>query len=186
MSDDSNDEKCGYKKPPKASQFKKGRSGCPSGGHKQRAANKAAKLRKEKEATETALKDLRGVIGRVGVEMHVVNSERGRIKLTATEIIVRRMIARAMKNDATDREMLQAMKILKDAGLLKNVDEAPRPAVLVVQRIMGVDEWIKATEGELLTRNPLEGIPGTEGMLTADGRLRTRQRLTGPPEDEES
>jgi hypothetical protein len=42
MTDTSDEDgPVGYRRPPKSGQFKKGQSGCPSGGHAQRRAKRA-------------------------------------------------------------------------------------------------------------------------------------------------
>lgn len=60
-------------------------------------------------------------------------------------------------------------------------DGKARPSVLVVYPIMKVDDWAKATEGELLPKDPLHGIPGAQGLLT-DAR---KPRGSIPDIDEE-
>lgn len=59
-------------------------------------------------------------------------------------------------------------------------DNGQKTGVLVVYPIMKVDEWAKATEGELLPRDPLHGIPGAEGLLLED---KTGGRRPPPEED---
>lgn len=54
------------------------------------------------------------------------------------------------------------------------------PGVLVVYPILPEAEWERQTEGELLPKDPLAGIPGAEGLLLED---KTPRR--GPPPTEE-
>lgn len=156
----------GYKKPPKETQFKKGQSGCPDGGHRQRRASRHAAQRREEEAKKKADKSIKNLIRNVATEVHQVRAAGGVIEMSTAEIIVRSVFARAMKPDASERQQQQALKLLNHVKLLDAPPDGPRPMVLVVNKIQSQEEWMQSTEGELLPRNPLHGIPGAESVLS--------------------
>ena len=100
--------------------------------------------------------------------------------MTRLEATVRRALDNVFQADSTDRQMQGALRIYKDAKLLDPAPAKDRPMVLVVNAIPTIDEWAKMTEGELLPKNPLEGIPGIEGAL--DG---SKKRPRTTPDDDE-
>jgi hypothetical protein len=179
VSKDSDDDgEVGYRKPPRSGQFKKGQSGCPSGGHAQRRANKGARARKAAAAERSRNRALQDIIRTVAREEQVVNTTAGPVNMPNVEIIVRKVFQQAMAKDASDKRFRQALALLDKAGLLKPLPEKGNTGVLVVYPIMKQDDWLKATEGERLPRDPLHGIPGAEGLLLEQGQPPRK----GPPE----
>jgi hypothetical protein len=166
----SDDGEVGFGKPPKKHQFKKGQSGCPSGGHARRRANKAERTRKEKEDVKDQDKAIRDIIRKVAREQHIIVFQGERVSMSALEITVRNVVLRGMKPDAGDRHVSQLLKLFQHAKLLDPAPEGGRPMVLVVSGIKTAEQWEKDTEGELLPRNPLHGIPGAEGLSMRTGR----------------
>lgn len=158
------DEEVGYGRPPKTSQFKPGQSGCPDGGHAQRRAKKLARKKKEEEKEKARDEALVDLVQRLAREEIPVKTANGRSKLSRMEVIVRRALDTAMGPDADPRQIAQALDLLRKAKLLEPRQEKKKSQVLVVYPIMKEDAWAKATEGELLPKNPLEGIPGAEKL----------------------
>lgn len=175
----SSGDEIGYGKPPKKSQFKKGQSGCPDGGHKQRRAKKIARAEKEKEATKQLDERIKDVIRKVGREEFNIVIDGERVSMSAVEIIVCNVFRRAMKSDASERQVALALKLAQHGKLLDPSPSGPRPMVLVVNQIKTPEQWAKDTEGELLPRNPLHGIPGVE-----DWNKTEKKRGVVPDKDE--
>ena len=179
MSRDSDaDGEVGYGKPPRSGQFRKGQSGCPSGGHAQRRARKAAKAQKAARLERARLRDLTNIVKTIALEDRTVQTANGAVKMPTLEILVRKVALRALDKDATDKDIRRALAIFEKANLLKPEIDRGKTGVLVVHPIMKQDEWLKATEGELLPRDPLHGIPGAEGLLLENGQPPRK----GPPE----
>lgn len=181
MSDEP-DDNVGYGKPPKKSQFKKGVSGCPDGGHAQRRAKKAAKAKAVKQEIEQTDKQIADIVRKLAREKLQVRTSAGLQEMTRLEATVRRALDGVFQQDSNDRQMRGALALYKHAKML---DPEPvqkdRTMVLVVNRIQSPEEWAKSTEGELLPKNPLEGIPGAENALNGPTR---RPRRTGCDDDE--
>jgi hypothetical protein len=181
----SDDDEVGFGKPPKKHQFKTGQSGCPDGGHERRRANKAKRAQKEKEDAKEEDKAIRDIIRKVARERHMIVFQGERVNMSALEITVRNVVLRGMKPDASDRHVSQSLKLFQHAHLLDPVAEGARPMVLVVNQIKSMEEWAKDTEGELLPRNPLHGIPGFENWEgRPTGRRATIPDVTPPDESE--
>ncbi|MFZ2029686.1 MAG: DUF5681 domain-containing protein [Vitreimonas sp.] len=179
MSRDSGDDvKVGYGKPPRSGQFKKGQSGCPSGGHEQRRARKATKAQKVASRERARLRELTNIVKTIALEERKVQTANGAVKMPILEILVRKVALRALEKDASEKDVRRALAMFDKANLLKPVIDTGRTGVLVVRPIMKQDEWLKATEGELLPRDPLHGIPGAEGLLLEQGQPPRK----GPPE----
>jgi hypothetical protein len=71
-----------------------------------------------------------------------------------------------MKGDADDKHVRQYLSVATKAGLLdKPPTVDPNTGVLVIYSPMQLAEWEKATAGPLLSADPLEGIPGAEGIF---------------------
>lgn len=181
MSDDAGDDdgSVGYGRPPRSGQFKKGKSGCPNGGHEQRRAKRMAAERKAARKERHKLSKVRNIIKEVALEQRVVQTANGRMKLATAEILVRKIVERAMSKDASDKDIRRAFTLFKDQGLFERERDKGQTGVLVVYPIMKEDEWARATEGELLPKDPLHGIPGAEGLLLENGQAPRR----GPPDD---
>jgi hypothetical protein len=157
------DDEVGYGKPPKKHQFKKNQSGCPNGGHEQRRANELARAEKEKEAAKKQDEAIKDLIRKLAREEKRIVVDGERVNMSVLEITLRNVFLRAIKPDANERHVAQALKLYQHAKLLDPASNGPRPMVLVVNRIKTAEEWAKDTEGELLPRDPLHGVPGTEG-----------------------
>ncbi|MCR6643838.1 MAG: hypothetical protein NVV62_04590 [Terricaulis sp.] len=117
---------------------------------------------------------------KIALEEHDVQTSNGPARMSKAEFLVRSIIDRGMRKDATERQMDRALKLLRETGLYDPAPEPGKTGVLVVYPIMEADEWEKATAGELLPKDPLHGIPGAEGLLaepSAHGRPM-------PPEEE--
>lgn len=170
MSNDRDDD-VGYGKPPKKSQFKKGQSGCADGGHEQRRKNKAKQKRQAEESAKDRAKEIENVARRVMMRERPVMTSTGQQLMTNFEIAFQKFAERCNRDDATTQDYALYFKL---AGRLKLLEPPPTDAgktmVLVVNQIQSVDEWTKSTEGELLPKNPLEGIPGMENALDAPAK----------------
>lgn len=168
----------GYKQPPKHSRFKPGQSGCPDGGRETKRRKKLAaeemKAREQKKDKE----DLAKMFRRITAEEYPVMIDGASKRMSANEIIVRRVITRAMKPDADDKHLRQYLRLADKAGVLDSSPPDTGGGLLVVYAPMQEQEWIDATEGKLLPEDPLHGIPGAEGMLDAQPVRR------GTPKDE--
>ncbi|MBK8543692.1 MAG: hypothetical protein IPL62_09085 [Caulobacteraceae bacterium] len=96
------------------------------------------------------------------------------------EIVVRKIFQRAMRDDADDKDLRRCMALLDKVGMPKPTEKAPAGGgVLVIYSPMQLAEWEAATEGQLLSIDPLEGIPGTEGIFD---KPNARERR--PPDDD--
>jgi hypothetical protein len=82
MEKDEDEYEVGYKKPPKDKRFKRGQSGNPKGRPK-------------------ADLSMRQLIKKLGSEKLAVDSERGRVKITAVELVLRQLRHQALKGDKT-------------------------------------------------------------------------------------
>ncbi len=82
MEKDETDNEVGYKNPPKDTRFKPGQSGNPKGRPK-------------------ADVSMRQLIKKLGSEKLAVDSERGRVKITAVELVLRRLRHLALNGDKT-------------------------------------------------------------------------------------
>ena len=82
MEKDETDKEVGYKKPPKDTRFKPGQSGNPKGRPK-------------------ADVSMRQLIKKLGSEKLAVDSERGRVKIPAVELVLRQLRHQALKGDKT-------------------------------------------------------------------------------------
>jgi hypothetical protein len=170
----SDDDKAGYGRPPQKHQFKPGQSGCPDGGHAQRHANKLAREKAERDEQTALDKGLLDIVRKLARELVNVRTNAGLVKMPRLEATMRWALDRPFQPDATWRDRATALKVYKDAELLDPQPDKARPMVLVVNPILGAEEWEKATEGELLPKNPLHGIPGAEHLLDAPPRRTTR------------
>ncbi|MBK6705498.1 MAG: hypothetical protein IPG56_18205 [Caulobacteraceae bacterium] len=133
--DDDDDEAVGYAKPPKKHQFKKGQSGCPSGGHKKRRLNKLERKEKEAEKLKERQKALEDIVQQVATEDQVVRTKRGPVKMANKEIVVRKIFQRAMRDDADDKDLRRCMALLDKVGMPKPTEKAPAGGgVLVIIR----------------------------------------------------
>jgi hypothetical protein len=180
QNDDDDDGGGGYCKPPKKHQFKKGQSGCPSGGHRKRRLNKLERKEKEAEKLKERQKALEDIVQQVASEDQVVRTKRGPVKMANKEIVVRKIFQRAMREDADDKDLRRCIALLDKVGMLKPTVQAPAGSgVLVIYSPMQLAEWEAATEGQLLSIDPLEGIPGTEGIFD---QPYARERR--PPDDD--
>lgn len=157
--------KVGYGKPPRAHQFKPGESGCRSGGHDQRRANIEARKKAERAKETEDRKQLVDIVGKVARERVRVRTKAGEQEMHRVEAIVRKALDRPFQEGATDRDLALVLRILERAKLLEPAPEKGRAMVLVVNQTMEAEAWAKATEGELLPKDPLHGIPGAEGLL---------------------
>jgi hypothetical protein len=181
QNDDDNDaDTVGYGKPPKKNQFKKGQSGCPSGGHKRRRLNKMDRKAKQAQKLLEKEKSLAETFKKIALEDFPVVAGGARTNMSAHEIIMRKLVRRAMKDDADDKHVRQYLSVATKAGLLDKPPTAdPNAGVLVIYSPMQLAEWEAATAGELLSADPLEGIPGTEGIFD---KPYARERR--PPDDD--
>lgn len=160
MSNDDN-YRIGYGRPPKHRQWKKGQSGCPTGGHEQRKKNVQKRAEDEMERRERSIKD---IIKRIATENVIARTKDGEKEMTRLEAVVRTVFDAPHRPNARANAAKDVLALCKSSGLL---DPTPkdRPMVLVVPAMMEKDQWAKATEGELLPTNPLEGIPGAEEIM---------------------
>jgi hypothetical protein len=166
QNDDDDDGGGGYCKPPKKHQFKKGQSGCPSGGHKKRRLNKLERKEEEAQKLLEKEKSLAETFKKIALEDFPVLAGGARTNMSAHEIIMRKLVRRAMKDDADDKHVRQYLSVAAKTGLLDKAPTVdPNTGVLVIYSPMQMAEWEKATEGQLLSIDPLEGIPGTEGIF---------------------
>lgn len=94
-------------------------------------------------------------------------------KMTSREVIARRMIRNAAQGDIQSQRQLQRWRLESEKHKIVE-DNRPAGGVLVVYPPMKEGEWEKATEGDLLTKNPLEGLIGAELF-----EPKYRQRLNG-------
>lgn len=163
MSDDDN-YRVGYKCPPKHTQFKKNQSGCPSGGHEQRKSRKATREQKQKEELEASLRELENIVAKLAVEKISVSVGGKKIKLSRFQIHTQTVLDAALKPNPNPATVKAANDLYRRAKLF-DVKPKDRPMVLVVPAAMSEDEWAKATEGERMSKNPLEGIPGAENIM---------------------
>lgn len=170
MSDDDN-YRIGYGRPPKHRQWKKGQSGCPTGGHEQRKKKAQKKAQDEMERRERSIRD---IIKRIATESVTARTKDGEIEMTRLEALLRSVFDAPHKPNARANAAKDALALVKSSGLL---DPTPkdRPMVLVVPAMMEEDEWAKATEGEKMSKNPLEGIPGAEEIINR--QYPTRKKL---------
>lgn len=100
MTDSHDDEPTGYGKPPKATRFRKGRSGNPSGRPKQ---------------TRTQLELLRRELAQ-----RVTVTEGGRKRrLTKGELVTKQLVTRALKGEVPALRMMMRMGELLDAETLR-------------------------------------------------------------------
>lgn len=183
--DDNNDEKSddyevGYRKPPRKHQFKKGRSGCPDGGWATRRERKRAREANEIDELRQRERDVQNILRRAVLQEHEVQTPDGPQRMTRLHILVERILTKAIQKDATDKDRRHAMALIDKLGFLDKLDLQRNQGVLVVYPILPQDEWIKQTEGELLPKDPLHGIPGAEGLLS-DHETPKRK---GPPDDD--
>ncbi|UWR01742.1 hypothetical protein K3740_11760 [Ruegeria conchae] len=110
MSDDTKDYEVGYGKPPKATQFKKGRSGNPKGRPKG-AKGVNARLKRELEAKIT------------------VREGNREVRISKAEAIAKRVTASALKGDT---KMLMALLKL-DTDLFNTSDMEPQESACAVE-----------------------------------------------------
>ncbi len=104
MSKHSDDDgEVGYRKPPRSGQFKKGQSGCPSGGHAQRRARKEAKARKAASLERAKLRDLTNIVKKIALEERMVQTAKGAVKMPTLEILVRNVVLRGLEKDGSDK-----------------------------------------------------------------------------------
>lgn len=166
-----NDE-VGYKRPPKKSQFKKGQSGCPDGGHERRREKREAKIRKEKDQAA----DLASAIIRRFAGMKEVRIDGKPVALSTLELSLIQLEEDVIrKRDPSARKLW--FDIMQKNGWLKPPKSSGKGGgVLVVYAPYSEEKWDKATEGQLLSVNPLEGIPGAE-------RLRVDKKRRGESAD---
>lgn len=158
--DDTEDEdyEVGYGRPPKHTRFKKGKSGCPDGGHDKRRANKQQRQQKEKHEQES--------IGQKIID-HFTAMHRVKINGVDQDLTMLEVALKQLAEDALVKRDPAARKLLLEIGQKNGWFKAPPPGkaesgVLVVYAPQTMEQWTKATEGELLPKNPLEGIPGCE------------------------
>lgn len=146
----------GYGKPPKKHQFKPGQSGCPDGG---------AAIKREKKKDKDKDASLQQQVTDWLMRKRRVTINGKRQWLSLIELVQLRL-----EEDALVRRDPAALKRILDIAREHGCFEPPKPktgktGVLAVRPIRTQEEWIKATEGELLPRDPLHGIPGAEGLL---------------------
>lgn len=144
-------------RPPKEHQFKKGeKSPCPDGGWSKKREKKAKAKKAEKSPQEM-------------VTEWFTSKRKVKINGKVQELTRLELALAQLEDDAFLKRDHQARKLLFDIaqrnGWLKAPPAKTRPMVLVVNGIKTAEEWAKSTEGELLPRDPLHGIPGAEGML---------------------
>jgi Family of unknown function (DUF5681) len=163
--DNHDDEPVGYGRPPKKHQFKKGQSGCPSGGREQKQAKAKAKAEAEKEKEKGQDKRIADIVRRVSREEISAISNGQKISMPLVEAIVRKILHKPLQADASPRDTAAALNLLKHAKVLDPPPAKGRSFVLAVPAPVSMDEWAKRTEGELLPKDPLHGIPGAEGLL---------------------
>lgn len=170
------DDEVGYGKPPKKHQFKKGQSGCPDGGAAIKRAKKAKAARKEQTTSPQQM-----VTDWFTKQKKRVKINGKARRLTRLELALMHLEEDMfVKRDPNARKLFFA--VAERNGWLK----APPPrsgktGVLVVYPIMGQEEWEKATEGELLPKDPLHGIPGAEGLLDNP----SPPRRPAPPDEDD-
>lgn len=181
MNNDRDDD-VGYGKPPKKSQFKKGQSGCPNGGHEQRRKNKAKLKKQANESEKKRVKEIENTARKVMMRERSVMTSTGPKQMSNFEIAFQKFAERCNRDDATTRDYALYFKL---ADKLKLIQEPPpegaKTMVLVVNQIQSIDDWAKSTEGELLPKNPLHGIPGIEDALETP--VKRGRRSFGDDED---
>ncbi|MEJ0058472.1 MAG: DUF5681 domain-containing protein [Terricaulis sp.] len=151
--DDEEIEVVGPGNPPVSGRFKKGQSGCPDGGWKQRRARQKVKEEKAAKKEESIAETLKRVAGR----MRKVTVGGKPIEISTIEALVMRLSEQALAGDIKSSRTL--ISLLKDTGQLKAPLERNGGGVLVVYPIMKQQEWIDATEGDHhLTKDPLDGL----------------------------
>jgi hypothetical protein len=153
----SEDESIGYGRPPRKHQFKKGQSGCPDGGRKQKQAKKAKAKKEELEPSKM-------------VQEWFLKKRKVRINGKICERTLLELALAQLEEDALVHKDPVARKLFFDTahrnGWLKAPAARRKNFVLVVNAIQTAEQWAKDTEGELLPRDPLHGIPGAEGLST--------------------
>jgi hypothetical protein len=169
------DDPVGYGKPPKHTRFKKGQSGCPDGGWPKRRAGQAEQRAKAKAEEES-----------IGAIVQAWFAKRRPARVNGKEVEANRieLLLAVLEEDALVKRDRQAQKLLLDLARKTGLLAPPPPpkqggGVLVVYAPLRAEEWERQTEGELLTKDPLEGIPGHDPQ--AMKALPPRRR--GPPDD---
>lgn len=146
------DDRVGYGRPPKHTQFKKGQSGNPSGGWRARRENKKNKRREQKENISQILEDYFCEPVKVTIN--------GRTEtLPRIELALRRLGEEAIAKG--DLKALQRFFDLAEKLDLLKVAQTPehRPGVLVVPGMLSLKDWTEQTEGQKLPKDPLHGTP---------------------------
>ena len=161
------DYEVGYKQPPKHSRFKPGQSGCPDGGRETKRRKKLEAEQKRLREQKQKVESLAELVARVARETVAVSINGARVDIPAAEVLVRKIIRDALKEDADDRSVRQCQNMLSKAGMFEAPSTDQGGGLLVVYAPMAQQEWIEATEGKLLPEDPLHGIPGAKGMLDA-------------------
>jgi hypothetical protein len=117
--DDPDDKKVGYKKPPKHSQFKPGKSGNPKG-RKPKAKDSKTLCREviseTKEITENGIKQ----------------------KMPLEKIIYKMVIASALKGNPSSMKM--ALSLIKEHGFTEELDPSAREMVIRLVRAQDKDK----------------------------------------------
>lgn len=174
MSGGDDDEPVGYRRPPKKHRFKKGQSGCPDGGWPKKRAKQARAKRKAERSPQQC------------VEAWFKKKRRVRINGKDEELTLLDLALLQLEEAAFVQRDPKAQKLFFAMAERNGYLKAPPPripgtGVLVVYPIMEQEEWIKATEGELLPKNPLHGVPGAEGLMP---NPETAKRMYPPDEDD--
>lgn len=177
--DDEDDDLVGYGKPPKRTQFRKGQSGCPDGGHEKRRARRRAKVERQQKQQQ----DIMSLFARWLSEEKKITVNGKRKKMTRVDLFFAQLEEDALvKKDPAVRAIL--LNLLHKNGYMK-----PAPAkqkgggVLVVRQPMLLDDWVRKTEGEILTKDPLEGIPGLNRKNLAPNNREARVKKALEDED---
>jgi hypothetical protein len=172
----SSDDAVGYGKPPKKHQFKKGQSGCPDGGREQK---KAKKERAKKEELDPGAMVVKWFTKKKKVKINGKAQELSIIELALMQLEEDVLLHR----DPAARKLL--FDVAQKNGWFKPPPRRQKASVLVVSQIKSPEQWAKDTEGELLPRNPLHGIPGFENWeQRPKGRRATIPDVTMPDESE--
>lgn len=145
MSDGEQDDKVGYRRPPKHTRFKKGQSGNPRGRPKKEAPPIEDVFRKVM-SSPVKLGDGRSV--------------------SVIEAAVRKLAKDALSGDRQALRLL--LRELRNPKLL-DPDYARIPGVLVMPNPPAtIEEWEKLVDAHKTPENPLEGLPGIPPHLLDD------------------
>lgn len=118
------------------------------------------------------------IVRRVGGENIPVKKGGKHMTMPRVEATIRKVLEKALQPDAGPRDIANAMALYRGAKFLESAPSKARSGVLVVYPTMEQEAWAAATEGELLPKDPLHGIPGAEGLM-----LTKKKRGAIPDED---